>query len=206
MPVTLSASVDASFKRKATLPLPFKSSATVPLLFKSSATLPLLVSALLLAGCSSQTTSEKSAAFAPLTSDFGQPAQAAQAPLNMAKVRNYKLYIAPIIGAPLEIVTPLSLRFDTIIKTQSITLASNMETEADYILKGYLSNLTENNQTSVLYVWDVMDKQGNRVHRLQGQEKVSGKNGWSSVPATVMGKIADDTLADYFRWVSANAP
>ncbi len=196
MPVTLSASVDASLKRKATLPL----------LFKSSATLPLLVSALLLAGCSSQTTSEKSVALAPLTSDFGQPAQAAQAPLNMAKVRNYKLYIAPIIGAPLEIVTPLSLRFDTIIKTQSITLASNMETEADYILKGYLSNLTENNQTSVLYVWDVMDKQGNRVHRLQGQEKVSGKNGWSSVPATVMGKIADDTLADYFRWVSANAP
>lgn len=196
MPVTLSASVDASLKRKA----------TVPLLFKSSATLPLLVSALLLAGCSSQTTSEKSVALAPLTSDFGQPAQAAQAPLNMAKVRNYKLYIAPIIGAPLEIVTPLSLRFDTIIKTQSITLASNMETEADYILKGYLSNLTENNQTSVLYVWDVMDKQGNRVHRLQGQEKVSGKNGWSSVPATVMGKIADDTLADYFRWVSANAP
>ena len=206
MPVTLSASVDASLKRKATPQLPFKSSATLPLLFKSSATVPLLVSALLLAGCSSQTTGEKSAALAPLTSDFGHPAQAAQAPLNMAKVRNYKLYIAPIIGAPLEIVTPLSLRFDTIIKTQSITLASNMETEADYILKGYLSNLTENNQTSVLYVWDVMDKQGNRVHRLQGQEKVSGKNGWSSVPATVMGKIADDTLADYFRWVSANAP
>ncbi len=179
-------------------------SASVRASFKITITLPLLAGAVILAGCTSPTGGN--ATLAPLTSDFGQPAQATKAPVNMSKVRNYKLFIAPIIGAPLEIVTPLSLRFDTIIKTQSITLASNMETEADYILKGYLSNLTENNQTSVLYVWDVMDKQGNRVHRLQGQEKVSGKNGWSSVPATVMGKIADDTLADYFRWVSANAP
>ncbi len=183
MPVCVSASVHASFKKLA---------------FFSAA-----AGAFILAGCTSPTGG--GANLAPLTSDFGQPAQTSKAPVNMSKVRNYKLFIAPIIGAPLEVVTPLSLRFDTIVKTQSITLAANMETDADYILKGYFSNLTENNQTTVLYVWDVMDKQGNRVHRLQGQEKVSGKNGWSAVPATVMSKIADDTMADYFRWVSANA-
>lgn len=183
MPVRVSASVHASFKK---------------LVFFSA-----LTGALMLAGCTSP--SGGNASLAPLTSDFGQPAQASKAPVDMSKVRNYKLFISPIIGAPLEIVTPLSLRFDTIVKTQSITLAANMETDADYILKGYFSNLTENNQTTVLYVWDVMDKQGNRVHRLQGQEKVPGKNGWSAVPATVMSKIADDTMADYFRWVSANA-
>lgn len=183
MPVCVSASVYASFKKLA--------------FFSATA------GALILAGCTSPTGG--SATLAPLTSDFGQPAQTSKAPVNMSKVRNYKLFIAPIIGASLEVVTPLSLRFDTIVKTQSITLAANMETDADYILKGYFSNLTENNQTTVLYVWDVMDKQGNRVHRLQGQEKVSGKNGWSAVPATVMNKIADDTMADYFRWVSANA-
>ncbi len=183
MPVCVSASVHASFKKLA--------------FFSATA------GALILAGCTSSTGG--SANLAPLTSDFGQPAQTSKAPVNMSKVRNYKLFIAPIIGAPLEVVTPLSLRFDTIVKTQSITLAANMETDADYILKGYFSNLTENNQTTVLYVWDVMDKQGNRVHRLQGQEKVSGKNGWSAVSETVMSKIADDTMADYFRWVSANA-
>ncbi|MDR2312501.1 MAG: hypothetical protein LBE54_16130 [Brucellaceae bacterium] len=183
MPVCVSASVHASFKKFA--------------FFSATA------GALILAGCTSP--SGGSANLAPLTSDFGQPAQTSKAPVNMSKVRNYKLFIAPIIGAPLEVVTPLSLRFDTIVKTQSITLAANMETDTDYILKGYFSNLTENNQTTVLYVWDVMDKQGNRVHRLQGQEKVSGKNGWSAVSATVMSKIADDTMADYFRWVSANA-
>jgi len=157
----------------------------------------------MLAGCTSPTGG--SATLAPLTSDFGRPAQAKKVPVNMSKVRQYKLFIAPIIGAPLEVVTPLSLRFDEILKTQSIKMAANMETDANYILKGYFSNFTENNQTTVLYVWDVMDKQGNRVHRLQGQEKVSGKNGWAAVPATVMRKIADDTLADYFRWASASA-
>lgn len=183
MPVCVSASVHASFKKLA--------------FFSATA------GALILAGCTSP--SGGSANLVPLTSDFGQSAQTSKAPVNMSKVRNYKLFIAPIIGAPLEVVTPLSLRFDTIVKTQSIPLATNMETDADYILKGYFSNLIENNQTTVLYVWDVMDKQGNRVHRLQGQEKVSGKNGWAAVPATTMSKIADDTLTDYFRWVSANA-
>lgn len=157
----------------------------------------------MLAGCTSPTGG--SAIRAPLTPDFGQPAQAAKAPVNMAKVRKYKLFIAPIIGAPLEVVTPLSLRFDDVLKAQSIKMAANMETDADFVLKGYFSNLTENNQTTVLYVWDVMDKQGNRVHRLQGQETTPGKNGWAAVPATVMSKIADDTLADYFRWVSTSA-
>jgi hypothetical protein len=195
MPMHFTASVHASFKF----------AATWPVLFKLTATLPLLVTALILAGCTSQTSGRKSVALAPLTADFGQPVPASKAPLNMAKVRNYKLYIAPIIGAPLEVVTPLSLRFDTILKTQSVALAPQGEADADFTLKGYFSNLSENNQTTVLYVWDVVDKQGNRVHRLQGQEKASGKNGWASVPPPVMSKIADDTMADYFRWVSANA-
>lgn len=164
-----------------------------------------LAAVTVLAGCNTQNIEKPNAALAPLTSDFGQPAsQASKAPVNIAKVRNYKLSIAPIIGAPLEVVTPLSLRFDTIIKEQSIPLAASGDTSADYTLKGYFSNMVEGNQTAVLYVWDVVDKKGNRVHRLQGQEKATGKAGWASIPAPVMSKIADDTMADYFRWASAN--
>ncbi|HWD13153.1 hypothetical protein P8H26_08975 [Pseudochrobactrum sp. sp1633] len=165
-----------------------------------------LILAIILAGCTSQSSGGNSAALAPLTADFGQPAsQAKEAPVNMDKVRKYQLYIAPIIGAPLEVVTPLSFRFDTIIQTQSIPLVKSADTVADYTLKGYFSNIVESNQTTVLYVWDVMDKQGNRVHRLQGQQKAAGKSGWASITAPIMNKIADDTMAEYFRWVSANA-
>lgn len=171
--------------------------------FKSVLVCTALAGVIVLAGCNAQNVAKPDAALTPLTSDFGQPAaQASNAPLNMAKVRNYKLSIAPIIGAPLEVVTPLSLRFDTIVKTQSIPQAASGD--ADYTLKGYFSNMVENNQTAVLYVWDVVDKQGNRVHRLQGQEKAPGKAGWPSITAPVMSKIADDTMADYFRWASAN--
>ncbi len=194
MPVNLSASVVASR---------FRASDRQGF-FKIVAAVPLLSAALLLGGCTSQSSNSKSAV-SPLTSDFGQPATASKAPVNMSKVRQYKLYIAPIIGAPLEVVTPLSFRFDTILKDQSVQLAANGESDADFTLKGYFSNMVENNQTIVLYVWDVVDKQGNRVHRLQGQEKAAGKGGWSSATAPVMGKIADDTLNDYFRWVSGNA-
>jgi hypothetical protein len=141
----------------------------------------------------------------PLATDFGQPRAKANQPVNMGKVRQHKLYIAPVIGAPAEVVAPLSSRFDNILQNQSIPLSVSGESGADYALKGYFSNMVENNQTVILYVWDVVDKQGNRVHRLQGQEKVSGKGGWSSIPPSVMNKIADDTMADYFRWASANS-
>lgn len=172
---------------------------------KSILKLSVLISAALLAGCTSQTdgkpSGQNSVSNSPLMTDFGQPSpQANKTPLNMAKIRQYKLYIAPVIGVSQEAMTPLSLRFDTISKDQAIPLAGSEAKAADYMLKGYFSNLAENNQTTVLYVWDVIDKQGNRVHRLQGKETVTGQ----SVTAPVMYKIADDTMNEYFRWVSAN--
>lgn len=188
MPVNLSASVHFFHARG---------------IFKAAATLSLLTAGLILAGCTSQSSAPKST-LTPLASDFGQPA-AGKAPVNMARVRQYKLYIAPVIGAPLDVVTAFSQRLDANLAKQSVQLAANGETDADFTLKGYFSNMVENNQTIILYVWDVVDKQGNRVHRLQGQEKIAGKGGWASATAPVMGKIADATLNDYFRWVSANA-
>jgi len=73
-------------------------------------------------------------------------------------------------------------------------------------MKGYFSVLSENNQTSVLYVWDVLDAAGNRLHRIQGQEKVQGAaaDGWSIVPASAMQAIADRTMQDYSAWLAAN--
>ena len=42
---------------------------------------------------------------------------------------------------------------------------------ATHVLKGYFSAMTEGKETTVIYVWDVYDPAGNRLHRIQGQQK-----------------------------------
>jgi hypothetical protein len=62
------------------------------------------------------------------------------------------------------------------------------------MLKGYFSAVTEGKDTTVVYVWDVYDPAGNRLHRINGQMKApsvaSGSgatdDSWKAVsPATM---------------------
>jgi len=117
-----------------------------------------------------------------------------------------KLQIAPIVGAPVSVVTPLSRRLAADAKARGVTLAGASETGQAYVMKGYFSALAESGQTTVLYVWDVLDPSGNRLHRIQGQEKIAGSapDSWSAVPASAMEAIADRTMQEYASWLAAN--
>ena len=127
-------------------------------------------------------------------------------PARTASLKPGKLYIAPIIGAPVNVVTPLTHRINDDARAKGVELAGNGGTDAAYVMKGYFSVLSEDNQTTILYVWDVMDASGNRLHRIQGQEKVPGAaaDSWSIVPASAMQSIADKTMQEYSSWLAAN--
>ncbi len=128
------------------------------------------------------------------------------APQRSAALKPGKLHIAPIVGAPVNVVTPLTHRMNDDAKSKGIELAGNNDPSAAYVMKGYFSVLSEDNQTTVLYVWDVLDASGNRLHRIQGQEKVPGAaaDSWSVVPASAMQTIADRTMQEYSTWLAAN--
>lgn len=117
-----------------------------------------------------------------------------------------KLQIAPIIGAPLNVVTPLTHRLNSDAQAKGVAIVPPNDPTATYVMKGYFSALAENDQTTVLYVWDVLDKSGTRLHRIQGQEKVKGvsSDSWSAVPASTMEVIADRTIQEYVTWLAAN--
>lgn len=123
-----------------------------------------------------------------------------------AALKPGKLHIAPIVGAPLNVLTPLTHRMNDDAKAKGITLAGRNDPSAAYVMKGYFSVLSEDNETTVLYVWDVLDASGNRLHRIQGQEKVPGAaaDSWSIVPASAMQSIADRTMQEYSTWLAAN--
>ncbi|TDQ30452.1 hypothetical protein [Phyllobacterium brassicacearum] len=118
--------------------------------------------------------------------------------------RTAKLRFAPIVGAPIAAATPLSQRLSTLAKEKGITLGTAADTDNTHIMKGYFSALPDGNQTTIIYVWDVLDPAGTRLHRIQGQEKVpgGGTDPWRAVPPKVMEGIADKAIQGYLVWVS----
>jgi len=111
----------------------------------------------------------------------------------------------PIIGAPVQAVTPLSKELGHSARGNGLTIKGSSDQTAEHVLKGYLSAFADGDKVTVVYVWDVLDNAGARLHRIQGQTSVPGGGGdtWSSVPADAMQEIGVNTIAEYLKWKQA---
>lgn len=137
-------------------------------------------------------------AIAPPTSPVVAGVAAPAVALSAVRMR-----FAPIIGAPVDKVTALSRRLTMRAKEKTITIVASTDTTATHVLKGYFSVLAEGTNSTVIYVFDVLDPSGNRLHRIQGQESVAGTNAtdsWAAVPPTLMETIADKAINDFTAW------
>ena len=149
------------------------------------------------------------AAPAPATTTAGAPATAttpltpAQSAAILSKTR---LQIAPIVGASVEAATPLTAELQTRARQRGITLAGSADQTATHVLKGYFSAISEGKDTTVIYVWDIYDPSGNRLHRINGQQKapaVGGGEGWPTVAPATMQAIADQTIDQFAAWLGS---
>jgi len=139
---------------------------------------------------------------APAASPAGQPAAGPVAAINTSA----KIQFAPIVGSTVEAVTPLTERLAIRARERGIGLARSDDPGATHVLKGYLSAISEGKETTVIYVWDVLDTAGNRLHRIQGQQKVTGSGeGWAAVPPETMQSIADMTVDQLATWLAGRA-
>lgn len=119
-----------------------------------------------------------------------------------------KVQFAPAVGAPTESVNPLAARLTARAAQRGIGLAAAGDATATHVMRGYFSAFTEQSETTVVYVWDVLDPGGNRLHRIQGQQKVPAGaqgSGWSSVTPQAMEAIADRTVDDLATWLASRA-
>lgn len=112
----------------------------------------------------------------------------------------------PIIGAPVEAVTPLSRQLGDSARAGGLTIRSSTDTTAAHILKGYLSAFQSGSNVTVVYVWDVLDPAGSRLNRIQGQLSTPSRGGdaWASVPAELMQTIGQNTINSYLEWRNQN--
>jgi hypothetical protein len=130
----------------------------------------------------------------------GTPPSASQA--SAAADSSNTIRFLPIIGAPVQAVTPLSRQLAASARDAGLTIRPSGDTGTNQILKGYFSALSSSDKVTMVYVWDVLDNSGARLHRMQGQETMpaEGSDPWDAVSTELMQSIAKKTIADYVNW------
>ena len=78
-----------------------------------------------------------------------------------------------------------------------------MDQGARYQLRGYFSALNEGKSVTLVYVWDVLDTSGSRVHRIAGQETggSSSTDPWNGVSSAMMQQVARNTMQSLRSWL-----
>ncbi|CVI61270.1 MULTISPECIES: hypothetical protein [Agrobacterium] len=131
-----------------------------------------------------------------------QPAPAQQTTSLAPAGSGNSIRFLPIIGAPVQAVTPLSRQLGAEARAKGLTIRASNDNSAENILKGYFSAFADGGKVNIVYVWDILDANGVRLHRLQGQESViaKGSDPWAAVTDRVMQDIAAKTLGEYTSW------
>lgn len=149
----------------------------------------------------SQSQVERAPVSAPQQQQPQQTQSAPQATQQAALPSGSSVQFAPVIGATPQALAALSRGLTSRAAARGLNITQG---SAPYLMKGYFSAMADGSATSVIYVWDVMDGSGNRVHRIQGQEKAAGSSGdgWSSVNDATMEAIAAKTVDELANWIS----
>jgi hypothetical protein len=117
-----------------------------------------------------------------------------------------RLHIDPIVGASVAAATPLTERLAARARSRRIAVAGNADPNTTHVLKGYFSAISEGRDTTIIYVWDIYDPAGNRLHRIDGRQEAAGGAGdWSAASPATMQAIADDTIDQLAAWLAGSA-
>jgi len=147
-----------------------------------------------------------SATTSPTTTSPAPAASAPATPAQTAALAKTRLQVAPIVGASVEVAAPLTTELQTRAKLRGLTLVGSTDQTATHVLKGYFSTMPEGKDTTVIYVWDIYDPSGNRLHRINGQQKapsIGSGEGWQAVAPATMQAIADQTIDQFAAWLGS---
>ena len=115
-----------------------------------------------------------------------------------------EMAFAPVTGAPSEPVGHLYTAIRQEAGKRNITIVRPGDPSADYTVQGYLSAVGGTSGTVLVFVWDISDRNGTRVHRVSGQE--SSTNGapdpWAAIDDNILNLVAVRTVDSIAAWLS----
>ena len=126
-------------------------------------------------------------------------------PLGPAPVRgpDARFAFATVTSVPSAFVFALEDSLEEAAATRGVTLVAEDDPTATYRVNGYLSAVGDVNGILMVYVWDVFDADGRRVHRFSGQQPApgAGADPWTGVDAEMIDIAARETIDALADWV-----
>ncbi|MDH3196239.1 MAG: hypothetical protein OEL78_08000 [Hyphomicrobiales bacterium] len=119
---------------------------------------------------------------------------------------NGRFAFAPLTGAPQPVADRLAASIAAASVQHNVPLAPFAQGNGAYVVKGYLSAVTEADTTRAIYVWDVLDGERARLNRITGSVAVpvTADNPWDVIGGATLDKVAAETVGALAAWQAAN--
>jgi hypothetical protein len=138
------------------------------------------------------------------SSEVSQPLAATSAPSQPATP---PVAFGQIFGAPTNVAAKFNESLASAGKEQNVQIVQGGD--AEYTVKGYLVATAESKGIRLTYKWDISDKAGKRLKRIEGGEIVSEKKAgdpWAAVSDAAIQTVANKTVAALQEWLMKPAP
>lgn len=114
-----------------------------------------------------------------------------------------KFALAPITNAPGDMIYAFEDELKANAASRQLAIVGADDPTADYRLKIYLSAVGDYSGTLMIYVLDVFDSSGRRVHRISGQISAGGSlsDPWANIKGTgVVSQAAKEAVDALGNW------
>ena len=115
---------------------------------------------------------------------------------------------APVFTQSKRVANQLSAALESEAQVRSIKVVKGGGTKPEYTVRGYLSASPDKRGTKLTYIWDVINSQGKRAHRIKGEQVFSGgrnsKDPWSSIDQAAVRVIASKTTKELASWLPSS--
>lgn len=112
---------------------------------------------------------------------------------------------APVEGVPLPVLQALSTALNREAMAQKLNVVPNSDPSRVYEVRGFISAVADGQSTRLVYVWDVVDSKGTRLHRINGQEAGGRPTGdpWTGIGRQTVDLAARQTITALAQWVGS---
>ena len=161
---------------------------------KSLAIVFSLIMALVVAGCQATDSELITGSVAPSTGLNGPAIPAS----------DVKFAIEPFTGAPGNTADDISRRIGQLAEQEGISLVRRNGPDVTHRVQGYLAVAGDDSRGILVYVYDIFNRDGDRLFRFTGQETVSASDGdpWNGVDNDAIDNVAQRTVRSLAAWVN----
>jgi hypothetical protein len=121
------------------------------------------------------------------------------------KADSARFAFAKVTGGPGDLLTTFNDSIKSDAKARKLTVVPEDDPNVTYKVKGYVSAVGGPTGTVLVYVFDVVDARGVRIHRISGQELGAGTTNdpWAGIKQPTVLVAAQHAIDDLAAWVNA---